>query len=169
MDPFGTATPAEGDALTLCYERRFPRPIATVWAALTQPERLADWLGACAVEPVVGGRFDVFLDREAPRQVVGRVLAWDAPHLLSFSWKWPHLPDTVVRIELAADTPQTTTMLFTHHGVPHDQRHLVLPGWHVYLERLGQALDGTKPDADFGPRFQEMQAAYADRDGVRAS
>jgi uncharacterized protein YndB with AHSA1/START domain len=34
-----------GDTADLRFERRYPRPIGTVWAALTDPVRLADWVG----------------------------------------------------------------------------------------------------------------------------
>jgi hypothetical protein len=44
MDDLGTFHSGD-EGTTLRYERIYPRPIATVWAALTQPERLADWIG----------------------------------------------------------------------------------------------------------------------------
>ena len=57
-----------------------------VWAALTQPERLADWFGADVVELDVrpGGRL-VFRDEDG---VIRRALieSVEPPALLSFRW-----------------------------------------------------------------------------------
>ena len=83
MDELGTFS-RDGDIVDLRYERRYPRPIGTVWAALTEPARLADWIGQALVEPHVGGRYELFIDRKRP--MTGRILTWQPPTLLEFSW-----------------------------------------------------------------------------------
>ena len=65
MDALGTIE-RHGDSADLRYERRYPRPIETVWAALTDPTRLADWFAEARVEPHVGGRYELFIDRPQP-------------------------------------------------------------------------------------------------------
>ena len=47
-----------GDHIDVRFERHYPRPPEKVWRALTDPERLADWMGVSHVEPHVGGRFE---------------------------------------------------------------------------------------------------------------
>ena len=42
---FGTAR-KDGDIHVLSYERRLAYPLAAVWAAITGPDRLAEWLAA---------------------------------------------------------------------------------------------------------------------------
>ena len=79
MEDLGTYE-RDGDLVTLRYERRYPRPIETVWAALTIPERLADWIGASVVEPRVGGIFNVFTDRDEDGQTRGKVITWTPPN-----------------------------------------------------------------------------------------
>ena len=37
------------DNIDVRFERFYPRPIDRVWSALTQPERLQDWMGASRV------------------------------------------------------------------------------------------------------------------------
>src|SRR5260370_26495581 len=38
------------------FRRRYTKPVEKVWAALTTPERLEDWLGAAKVDLRVGGK-----------------------------------------------------------------------------------------------------------------
>ena len=165
MHDHGTFEEAADGTVALRYERSYPRPIATVWAALTQPERLVDWLGACDVEPRVGGTFNVFVDHEASRRIAGRVLTWQPPTLLSFSWRWPGEPETTVRCELAEAGPRETRLVFTHAGMVAPRVGSTLPGWHVFLERLGEVLDERTP-GDLGERFKQIQGVYRERGGL---
>ncbi|HLY56828.1 MAG TPA: SRPBCC domain-containing protein [Stellaceae bacterium] len=160
MDELGTFTESPDGAVSLRYERTYPRPIETVWAALTQPGHLSDWLGDCEVEPHVGGCFNVFTDREPGRRVTGKVLEWQPPALLAFTWTWPGKPETVVRWELSRDGESATRLVFTQRGMARSLLALVLPGWHVYLERLGQLAGGTIPPKGHKDREREMQAIY---------
>src|SRR5579863_8860033 len=69
------------------FERRIPRPAEKVWAALTIPERVADWFG----EPVeidlrVGGKFRVLFPGGKDDMVEGTIIAFDPPRLLALEW-----------------------------------------------------------------------------------
>jgi uncharacterized protein YndB with AHSA1/START domain len=155
----------DGDAVGLRYERHYPRPIETVWAALTDPVRLGDWIGAARVEPYVGGRYELFVERRRP--MTGRILTWDPPRLLEFSWDTGDAPESIVRCEL---TPEGdgTRLRFFHKGVGFPWIGLVLPGWHSLLECLRSLLAG-KVLPDSMPCWRELQAIYLDRyklDGV---
>lgn len=154
-----------GDQIDVRFERLYPRPVETVWSALTQPERLADWMGASHVEPRVGGRFDMMVD--GPHPMTGRVRVWDPPHVLEITWSNTHAPDSVIRYEL---TPEAdgTRLVFIHKGMPYANSALMLPGWHDFLARLGSLLEGAPLEAQ--PSFHRMQAIYIDHyklDGVR--
>jgi len=158
MDQLGTFD-RHDDTADLRYERRYPRPIETVWAALTEPARLADWLGEALVEPYVGGRYELFIDRKRP--VNGRVLAWQKPTLLEFTWDTGDAPASVVRCELTPDGDGTRSV-FLHKGVGFVWIGLVLPGWHVHLERLDSLLAGAVEPMSM-PHWREMQTIYIDR------
>ena len=154
-----------GEAIDVRFVRHYPRPVETVWSALTEPARLADWMSAAHVEPFVGGRFELMTDGSYPS--LGRVRVWDPPHVLEFSWTNAHAPDSVVRCEL---TPEAggTQLVFTHKGMPHINSALMLPGWHDFLERLGTVVAGGLPTEP--PSYRPMQAAYIERyklEGVR--
>jgi uncharacterized protein YndB with AHSA1/START domain len=163
MDDLGTFE-RHGEQTTLRFERSLPRPIHTVWAALTTPERLADWLGAAVVEPFAGGRFELFVDRPVETaRMLGRVLRWEPPHRLEFVWKVGSEPENIVRCEMTADGPDAARLVFTHGTMEFKWIGLVLPGWHNLFERLTTALenDGAAPDSI--DRWRELQAIYLDR------
>ena len=92
-----------GDHIDVRFERHYPRPPEKVWRALTDPERLADWMGASRVEPYVGGKFETMLDGLRPMK--GRVLVWDPPKALELQWSNGHAPDSTVRYELTSEHP----------------------------------------------------------------
>jgi len=157
MDELGTFE-RHGDDVDLRYERRYPRPVETIWAALTEPTRLADWVGPALVEPYVGGRYELFIDR--PRPMTGRILTWEPPRLLEFSWDTGDAPVNTVRCELMPDG-NGTRLIFTHKGIGFPWIGLVLPGWHVNLERLAGLLSG-RPQPSSMPRWRELQRIYLD-------
>ncbi|MFI5015551.1 MAG: SRPBCC family protein, partial [Hyphomicrobiales bacterium] len=165
MDELGTFG-RSGDQTTLRYERRYARPIETVWAALTTPERLADWLGPALVEPFVGGRFQLFIDRADDARMFGRVLKWEPPRLLEYTWKVGGERETTVRCELEPDGPNATRLVFIHSGMAFPWVGLVLPGWHTHFERLAKALDTSKAQPFSMDRWRELQALYLDRYGL---
>jgi uncharacterized protein YndB with AHSA1/START domain len=154
-----------GDHIDVRFERHYPRPVETVWSALTDPARLADWMGASELEPRLGGRISMM--GNGPHPMTGRITVWDPPKVLEFTWSNTHAPDSVVRYEL---TPADggTRLLFTHRGMPYENSALMLPGWHDLFARLGSWLDGSPPDGDMN--FRTMQSTYIDHyklSGVR--
>ena len=145
------------DHIDVRFERHYPRPVETVWSAITDPVRLADWMGVAHVEPFVGGRFELMLD--GPHPSTGRVVVWDPPRVLEFSWSNTHAPDSVVRYELSPEGGGTR-LVFTHRRMPYANSALMLPGWHHLLGRLGRALEGA---VVAGPlNYRQMQAIYLD-------
>jgi len=151
-----------GDHLDVRFERHYPRPAETVWSALTDPVRLADWMGVSYVEPHVGGRFETMLDASHP--MTGRVLVWDPPKVLEFSWSNGHAPDSTIRYELAPDG-NGTRVIFTHRHMPYATSALMLPGWHVFFARLARLLEDATPP-DWQTRWRQMQTVYVDRYGL---
>jgi uncharacterized protein YndB with AHSA1/START domain len=152
-DEFGTFARRD-QHLEVRFERHYPRPVDTVWRALTDPARLADWMGVSEIEPFVGGRMAMMLD--GPHPITGEVRVWDPPRVFEFSWSNTHAPDSVVRYELAPHA-DGTRLVFTHMGMPHANSALMLPGWHNFFDRLGSALAGVAPD---GRSWRELQGIY---------
>jgi uncharacterized protein YndB with AHSA1/START domain len=158
----GTVDEAADGTVTLRYERVFPRPIATVWSAITEPARIADWLGPAELEPRVGGRFAVRVGPGGRVPIEGKVVVWEPPSVLACTWNWPEGPAGTIRYELSPDGAHATRLVFTHVGLSAERQNSVLAGWHLYLERLEQAVRGERPPADFSARHAEVQALYGD-------
>jgi uncharacterized protein YndB with AHSA1/START domain len=146
------------DYIDVRFERHYPRPVETVWSALTDPARLADWMGEAQVEPYVGGRYDMMLD--GPHPMTGRILIWEPPHILEITWSNADAPDSIVRYELARDG-DGARLIFTHKRMPYASSALMLPGWHVFLARLGRLVEGA-PTGQWEPNWRQMQAVYVD-------
>jgi len=136
LEPLG-AYERRDDRVDLRFERFYPRSPEKVWSALTDPARLHDWMGAAHVEPFVGGRYELMLD--GPNPMLGRITIWEPPHILAFAWSNAHAPDSTARYQLSR-TGDGTRLIFTHEGVPHAHSALMLPGWHLFFERLGGLL-----------------------------
>ncbi|WP_172123126.1 MULTISPECIES: SRPBCC family protein [unclassified Devosia] len=164
-DELGVFT-RQTDHIDVRFERHYDRPVETVWSAITEPERLADWMGAAYVEPHVGGRFELMVG--GPHPMTGIVCAWEPPHLLEFSWSNTHAPDSVVRYELSREG-NGTRLIFTHRGMPYVNSALMLPGWHDFLDHLESLLSGATEGVDPNgwQRRQELYIQHYDLQGVR--
>lgn len=153
----GTHTRRADGKLDIRFERRYPRPVETVWKALTDPDRLADWMGKSTVEPRVGGKFLTIQDSAAP--MTGTVRVWEPPHVLEFSWSNKDAPDSVVRYELTPEGKTGTRLVFTQQGVLPGRSALMLPGWQWLFDRLAHALEG-KPGTQSGKSWEAWREAY---------
>lgn len=151
-----------GDHIDVRFERFYARPVESVWKALTEPERLADWMGKSYVEPFVGGRYETMLDGLKPMR--GSVRIWDPPRLLEYEWRSDHAPKSIARWELSA-TETGTRVVFLHSGMPFANSNLMMPGWHVYLDHLSAALDRVPP-SDFTTAWRAYQDVYARHYGL---
>ena len=153
----GTYTRRADGKLEIRFERTYPRPVDTVWKALTEPERLADWMGVSYVEPYVGGRFDTIQDSAAPSS--GKVIAWEPPKVLEFSWSNKDAPESVIRYELTPDGNTGTRMVFTQKGVLPGRSALMMPGWQWLFDRLANVLE-DKAGTLSGKSWGEWQQVY---------
>lgn len=87
------------------HEVVYPHPLERVWAALTTPAFLAQWLAPNDLAPRVGHRFSFQLPAQLSwnGRVTCEVLACDAPRRLAFTWAGhPRLPMTTVAFTLRA-------------------------------------------------------------------
>jgi len=139
-DPLGRVI-ERGDGLyDIVLERRLKLPVEKVWAALTVPERIADWFTEVDLEPRVGGRYSLrFSDGSA---MDGVVTAFEPSRLLAHTWPHETHPDSVVRYELAPDGDGCRlTLIQTAIGRPAFN---ALRGWHTFLEALPGAANGVR-------------------------
>jgi uncharacterized protein YndB with AHSA1/START domain len=160
---YGQATSAERDdasnrnhpVLMVKRETQIAAPPATVFAYLTDPQKILSWMGNEAkAEAHPGGLYLVKgvrgrVARGAFREVV-------PVHRLAYSFGWDGDEDvppgsSLIEIDLI-DRDGGTLLRMTHSDLPnaaecagHDR------GWRHYLGRLAAAAAGRNPGADDGP------------------
>lgn len=152
-----------GNTIDVRFEQFYGRPLESVWKALTEPDRMADWMGRSFVEPFVGGRYETMLDGLKP--MLGIVRIWEPLAVLEYDWRSDHAPHSIARWEMRAANGGTHLIL-AHSGMPYANANLMMPGWHVYLEHLGTALSGGTP-IDFNVAWRSLQEVYAAQHGLQ--
>jgi uncharacterized protein YndB with AHSA1/START domain len=141
-------------------EDRFDTDVDDLWSALTDPRRLARWMGEVEGDLRLGGEFRArFL--ASGWEGTGRVEACEPPRRLLLLTRQPGQPDEqVIEVTLAADGDQTI-LVWEERGMPLDQLAAYGAGIQVHVEDLAAHLAGRERcDAD--ARWHELLPAYQD-------
>lgn len=142
--------------------RTFHAPIEHVWAAITEPDRMARWIGTWTGE-LSSGSVSFWMNGEgddAPAQSF-EIRSCEPPHRLLV-----HAGDGRGAWDLGfilEERDGVTTLEFTQ--VIHDPAVLdsVGPGWDYYLDRMVAAETGDDPNAiDFDRDYYPALSAYYD-------
>ena len=140
------------EPFTVRREVQITAPPATVFAFLTDPEKILRWMGTEAtVEPHLDGLYLVNVSRTDIAQ--GRFTEVIPVHRLAYSFGWQgsdRIPPGSSLVEIDLIERQGGTLLrMTHSGLPdaeasaaHEQ------GWMHYLARLAVAAAGGEPGRD---------------------
>ena len=124
-------------------DRFLPHPPAKVWAALTEPERLARWWVPGDIKPVLGHRFTLDMGEWGLQPC--EVTAVEPERLLAYRFAEGTL-DTVITWRLAPEG-KGTRLFLEHAGFDLDSPlakqayHGMGEGWPHVLARLGATLD----------------------------
>lgn len=143
----------------IVFTRRFAAPIDDVWAAVTEPDRLARWIGTWTGDPA-SGRIEFFMTAEGD-DVAAETYAietCDPPHELVATSTDSDGQTWRLRLELI-EADETTTLRFGQLLTDPDTAASVGPGWEYYLDRLvaaetGQDLSGIDFD-DYYPALSD--------------
>ena len=139
-----------------------------MWAALTDRERLRDWLGrAERLELAVGGAYEIHWEN-SEAVMRGTITALDSPRLLETDseshgrLRWELEPqDGGCRLTL------TVTMDAPEHLTK------ALAGWHLHLDLLERRLDGSAPidwvRDDWMADWQDAHDRYVEMYGEEAA
>jgi uncharacterized protein YndB with AHSA1/START domain len=148
---------ADGDLMTLNFERRYDASPDEVWAALTEPESIKRWLFADAVlEPRVGGDFGL---RWSENEAGGSVLVWEPPRTLEVEWNEPDVR-SILRIEINA-VENGAALALEHRNITHKAAIGMGAGWHAHLEALGEILSGREASSErWWPRYEALRPTY---------
>ena len=155
----GSLRSADGKGVVR-IEDRFDTDIDDLWSALTDPSRLARWLGEVEGDLRLGGEFRARFFASG-WEGTGRVEACEPPRRLLLLTMQPDKPDEqVIEVTLAADGDQTI-LVWEERGMPLDQLAGYGAGIQVHVEDLAAYIAGQERcDAD--ARWNELYPAYQD-------
>jgi uncharacterized protein YndB with AHSA1/START domain len=139
-------------------EDRFPAGIDEVWSALTDPGRLAVWLGEVEGDLRQGGEFRARFFASG-WEGTGRVEACEPPRRLLLLTRQADKPgEQAIEITLTAAGDETI-LAWEERGMPVDLLAAYGAGIQVHVEDLGAYLSGgARCDAD--ARWEELFPGY---------
>jgi uncharacterized protein YndB with AHSA1/START domain len=142
-------------------EDRFDTPVGDVWSALTEPHRLATWLGEVEGDLRLGGEFRAHFFASG-WEGTGRVDVCEPPHrllVLTTDVDDPDEPDEhIIEVTLTADGDQTS-LAWEERPIPVDLLAAYGAGVQVHVEDLAAHLAGSER-CDAAARFDELFPAY---------
>jgi uncharacterized protein YndB with AHSA1/START domain len=152
----GSLRSAEGKGIVR-MEDRFDTHVDDLWSALTDPRRLARWLGEVEGDLRLGGEFRAHFFASG-WEGMGRVEACEPPQRLLVMTKQVNKPEQVIEASLTADGDETI-LVWEERGMPVDLLAAYGAGVQVHVEDLAAYLAGRdRCDAD--ARFEELFPAY---------
>lgn len=148
----------QSDTVQVVMTRTFDHALATVWAALTEPARLGQWLAPGEIELHQGGRARLdFIN--SGTTIDSQVSAFKPGALLEYSWSEPGEPLRPVRWELQADGPAATRLVLTLTVPAGEDAGRAAAGWEAHLEMLAAALEDVPIKFPF-EHFKAAREAY---------
>ena len=143
------------EAFVVQRETQIAAPRASVFAFLTDPEKIVQWMGTEATtEPRPGGLYLLKgIGRASARGAFREVVP---VHRLAYSFGWEGDEEVppgsgLIEIDLIEQNGGTLVRM-THSGLPTEaQRDSHAKGWAHYIGRLTKAAAGQDPGPDRGP------------------
>ena len=140
------------------FERHMPCTADEVWAALTEPKKLVEWLAAAEIELTEGGRIQLAFANTGDL-MNGKVTQVQARSILAYTWNSEDADESVVRWELTPEADGCLLVLTHIISVP-ERLSYMLAGWHVHLDLLEETLAGEAKGWPW-PHWESMREKYA--------
>jgi uncharacterized protein YndB with AHSA1/START domain len=148
----------EGGTCTIRFERLLAFSPPEVWSALTEPERLREWLTEATVVPGPEGSITLDFGSDGGTEG-GRITDWDPPRALAYEWNFVGEEPSHVRFELTAVSDGSATRLVLEHTRLESAAAAGYgAGWHAHLDQLEGHLEGTPVPWD--SRFEALLPRY---------
>ncbi|MGY1752781.1 SRPBCC family protein [Blastococcus sp. SYSU D01042] len=156
----GIVTRLDDGRQRLEFRRSWPDPIEDVWSALTEPDRLARWIGTYEGERAVGATGTFTMTHE--EQPVGepmRIVACEPPHRLTVEWVQEDTDAWTVDLELSTEGDRTVLTFVQVFGADADVTDFAM-GWHWYLDKLGAVVAGAPAPGLWDDFLAEVGPSY---------
>ena len=154
----GSLRSADGKGIVRIQDR-FGTGIGDLWSALTEPGRLARWIGEVAGDLRLGGEFR-FRFFASGSEGTGRVDACESPRRLLLTMALGQPEEDVIEVTLAADSGQTI-LVWEERDMPLDLLAAYEAGVQIHVEDLTAYLAGRER-VNAAARWDELEAAYRD-------
>jgi uncharacterized protein YndB with AHSA1/START domain len=146
------------DGVRLQFRRSWPDPIEDVWAALTEPDRTARWIGTYEGERRIGATGTFTMTHE--EQPVGEpvtIVECSPPHRLVVEWATEE--GWRVQLDLTREGDQTV-LLFTQVFAAGTEVVDYVLGWHWYLDKFDAEVSGRPQPGNWDTFLAETGPAY---------
>jgi uncharacterized protein YndB with AHSA1/START domain len=154
----GSLRSADGKGIVR-MEDRYDTDIDDLWSALTDPGRLARWIGEVEGDLRLGGEFRAHFFASG-WEGTGRVEACEPPQRLVVQTQEPGSHETVIEATLTADGDQTTLVIEVQ-GMPLDKIAFYGAGWQIHAENLAAHIAGHER-GDTEARWDDLVPPYQD-------
>lgn len=159
-DRRGTVTPEADGRQRLEFRRSWPDPIDDVWSALTEPERLARWIGRYEGERAPGGTGTFVMTHEEGEHTgsPATIVECAPPRRLVVDTTGP---GEIWRLELdLAEEGGRTVLVFRQWFAADADVADVAGGWHWYLDKLDAEVSGRPGPAAWEAFWAEVGPGY---------
>ena len=157
----GTVTRTDDGRQRLEFRRSWPDPIEDVWSALTEPDRLARWIGVYEGERRVGGTGTFSMTHEGgePSGEPTTIVECDPPRRLVIEWVQQDTDAWRIDLDLWDEDGRTVLRFVQVFPADADVTDFAL-GWHWYLEKLGAEIGGRPQPASWDAFLADVGPAY---------
>lgn len=150
----------DAEGFRVRFERTFAHSIDKVWEAITDPEKLKYWFTDIELELRPGGKLTVHFRDAAKTASYGQIVVVDKPR--RFVWTWE---TEQADWELFSEGPVKCRVVLTYSKLTPQFAEKAPAGFHLLLDRLTLALDGSKTIFPFGtedlnPIFEPIRQEY---------
>ena len=160
----GTVTRTDDGRQRLEFVRSWGDPIDDVWSALTEPDRLARWIGTYEGTRGPGGTgtFTMTYEEGEHGGEAVTIVECDPPRRLVVEWVQQQTEQWRVVLDLWTEDGRTLLRFVQVFPADADVTDFAL-GWHWYLDKFAAEVDGRPQPADWDSFLADVGPAYGRR------
>jgi uncharacterized protein YndB with AHSA1/START domain len=152
----------DGDGVRLEYVREWDLPVADVWSAVTDSDRLGRWFGTWTGDPSSGTvQLTMTGEGDGAEPSPVTIDACQPPHRLAVT---TGAPGDALRWRLAVTLTEAssggTGLRFVHRLGADDDVPSTGVGWHYYLDRLDAVVRGGTPTEAWDDYYPALEGLY---------